>query len=502
MEVVRILEKHRELLSRPLDLEILNIIRSLVNEAQNMELLEEEIKFILLTVGINGESYINEFILNKEVKLKSYFLELLKTLNLLLENNTSVIVMQKLKLIMAVITNFKDDEYSVIMKIVASNCYYTTYDFLIKIIESQSLNNDKKLMIINRAIDYNDKLEVSYIEFILNNVVVGSLDEHEFQEIVKFAFSRGKWYPVYRLLISDLTLSYKRIALSYYIKIINKHFKNDINSKEELEKWFKKSIFEIVFKRANSEEEYKTMLNYVSSDSNDIILACLRTNSLDMDRQERIFNAFQDIDSDYIEQLISLPLIKKINILDLDFILGIVKGLFNNLFNSDDERKKELLKAKLQALLKVFREEYLDNDLRFKYVLHIICNSDSLFVVDAVGEFAGDDFSFYYSDMEFKRAVEILGDTSVIFREEYILTSKYFLFVRLFTNCNVPFMDKNALMDIALEENYRNIQILIEILNKKGMQNSNMEKILGEKVNIFNIDLMGVKKLRELIKSS
>lgn len=514
MEVVEVLEKHRDLLNDLTNEKGLEIIKCVISSEIDSTILDSALEFMLLYAkkcrfedDLEDFRLISNFLMLEQNQKKEYFLELLQTFNSLILSSTDITNFKKINLVVRIIMSslYLKNEYQVIKEILNSDIHYTSYDFLLILLQDKTLDSDRLVMIINivlhSKIDYQRNLEeLNYILFILSNEIIRGLDDDNYEKVVKICFNNAKWYLIYKLLVSLLPINYKKIALNYYLEILVSYKgKIDIFNNKELESCFFIDAFMIVYNDALTsfdESSYNSILDDILNSDNPLLMATLKNHNLPIPKEKIAFDINKN-NNKYLELASTSLLLNKLNLFDYQEALNIVAALVSKLKSSKDEREKELIITKLDSLIRLFNiEQYNNHIFRLGYIISIILNSDNLFQVNELISFASHENSFYYSDLEFKRAVEILSDCSDIHKVHRIYASKYFLYANLFTNENIPFMDRNSLMDIALEESYQNLLTLTHELNRIGIQNKNMMYLLGD---AFNVPKMDIKRVRELI---
>ena len=504
-----VLEKHKDLLNSKIDENVLDLIRQMFYYEMDLTILDSALEFILLYAKKfkldNDLESLKKFVLNEQVWKKDYIGEILDIINNLLRSSTDVVIFKKIKIVLYIIMDSFSfsDEYKIIKDILDSNMHYSSYDFLLLLIQRNILNNDKVRLVINVAlnskIDYQrSSEELDCLLFILNNELVNELDISDYEKVVRICFDNAKWYLIYKLLGSDLPLNYKKIALAYYLKISNfsqnKIFTFNFS---ELELAFHIDIFMVVYNlelRKLDSDSYKSVLDEILNSDNIFLSAALKNHNVSSSKEKIALNRGN---SKYIELASISAVLGKLNLVDFEEAINIIVLLVSKLEASKDEREKELLRAKLDCLIGIYNQEkYADDIFRLGYIINIILNANNLFQVNELAGFVTHPNAFYYSDLEFKSAIGILNDYRDIYMVHRLYASKYFLYARLLTNENVPFMDKSTLVSLALEENYQNLELLIRELNKLGRQNKNMMYVLGDN---YKAPEMNLKKIRELI---
>jgi hypothetical protein len=85
-------------------------------------------------------------------------------------------------------------------------------------------------------------------------------------------------------------------------------------------------------------------------------------------------------------------------------------------------------------------------------------------------DFGCSDVSFYYTDSEYMRALELIKGSYD--------KKMYSVVKNLFINVNVPFMEDKSILFDAVKSSEKSIVELTESLNKKGNYNKNMAAIL------------------------
>jgi len=512
MKVVDVIEKHRELLDVSFDKETMTFLQKLFNSKLNVNILDKSLKlvFVIARNASASKKYeeldlLIKFILDSEIQNKEYFFKLLDYLNEQV-NGTDITHFQKRELLLRIALS-KDDKFNItiIEEIIKSHLDFTTYELLLRLFDSK-LDIDKLIIIIKASlhskIDYQRSLEeLPYILTILNDELINSLDEVDYLTIVNLCFDNAKWYLIYRLLTSSLKSDKKRIALNYYLKILNS-LSVHVNAFCEAElRVFDIDILTVIYNSELSnldETEYKDVLEFISNSSNPSLIATLKNYNLSKEKEDIVSNL--DLirkGSDYLAKCAISPVLSKLCSVDYKELLEIVNYLIWKLNNTADEREKELLISKLDALVCLFNtSEYINHIFRLGYVISIVLNSNNLFSLNEIVSFASNCESFHYSDLEFKRAISILSDSSDIYKVHRLYDSKYFLYTGLFTNLNISFMDRNSLMDIALENDYNTILKLTRKLNELGRQNKNLSLLLGDTRETV---IMGSSRIRELI---
>lgn len=500
MEVVNILEKHKNDLSIRFNDNILNGIREVINSGLDINFLDTVLDIIFLfacAARIDEDNYkdfceVINFFLDSEVCRKDYYEELLDDLKLLLSNNSELDKIRKIKTIIMIIKskNFNGN-YSIIKRVIFQNIHYIIYEFLKSLFENDSFIEAKLNIILDEIlkvkIEYPRNIEDNrYIIFILRSKIAWNLDNDSYRDLVKVCFVSDWWYLFYNLLLSNISSSKKKIAFSYYLNIIiqmgeNLHLKNGDKLKQD--------IFMVVFSlEHNDDESYRNKLNEILNAQNSCFYAQLINSNISLEYRRMALNyqyvpAERNVEESnkYIGDVATALLLKHLPVNDYNNLLAVIKKLTDKLLALEDEDEKKIIRCKIEALLKIFNcDFYKYNLIRLEYLIRLILSLNDVFAINEIGCFGSHSCSQYYNDDEFMRVIMIFQNTSIIGESKRLLASKYFLFNRLFTNSNILYMDKEILFEITDNCDCETILAYIQKLNSLGMQNHNIKKILGE----------------------
>lgn len=500
MEVVSILEKHKNDLSIRLNDNILNGIKDVIYSDLNINFLDTVLDIIFLfacAARVDEDNYqdfceVINFFLDSDVRRKDYYKELLNDLKLLLSNSSELDKTRKIKTIIMIIKSKSfNGDYSIIKRIMFQDIHYIIYEFLKRLFEFGGFTGEKLEIILdeilNVKINYPRCIEDNqYIIFILSSKIACSLDNASYRDLVKVCFVNDRWYLFYNLLLSNISSSKKKIAFSYYLNIIIRmgekfHLKNGDKLKQD--------IFMVVFSlEYNDNESYRNKLNEILNAQNSSFYAQLINSNISLEYRKIALNyQYAPAEKDgeesnkYIGDAATALLLKHLPVNDYNNLLAVIKKLTDKLLALEDEDEKKIIRFKIEALLKIFNcDFYKYNLIRLEYLIRSILSLKDIFAINEIGCFGSHFSSQYYSDDEFMRVIMIFQNTSVIGESKRLLASKYFLFYRLFTNSNIPDMDKEILFEIADNCDSEAILAYIQKLNSLGIQNYNIKKILGE----------------------
>lgn len=493
MEVVEVLEKHREYLSLSFSNEVIEGLQRLILGRINSQDLDKALTVALAFArrvvasrdNINEFKIVIDFLINREIctsDILDIFIYLIQNKSEL-ESNVKILLVCK---------NFEKISVSEILDIIKDrkiNCVIFKFFDMLFNSNLSNINSERFRIILDAVLSNNlgfqgDQQKLNYIVQILSNELIDNLDNQAFKKLSLMCFNNSFWFPFYRLLISDLPISKKKVAFSYYLIVMSQV------SIRKFETEFLQDIFMVVFNYSNtSDKEYSDILESIIEAYDKDFYAKIINSGLPKDYQQKALDYQRDIATNkYLSELAASTLMKALSIEDYQKLMDLISNLCWKIEASDDNRKV-LFKSKIEPIIKIFNNSYYkDNMARLEYVMRVILDSSDLYAINEIGYFAGHQTSEYYFDLEFKRAVEILQDTSVIDFSKRIYGSKYFLFSKLFTNENVPFMDKNALMDIAMSEESDAIMLTIHKFNQIGMQNQNIVKIIGSNSSYLEYD--------------
>lgn len=338
-------------------------------------------------------------------------------------------------------------------------------------------------------------------EILTCNLMLNLSDDY-YQKVVFLCFSSNVWNFIYKAInVFYVSRDKLGILINYYYEIVNNE-KGDIKFQEE--------IFNIPLQKellSLDDLEYEKILNKILNSHNKEIMAIIlamneedtKKNSL-MQQVEKLGPIKKELVScfgDIIASFLRLGLEEK--------YLNLVLELVSEFEKTNDGEKRKVIKAKIQALRMIFNQAliYVDNKIRLDYVLGIILELDSEIIIHSVATFASSGISGYYSDLEFKRVIDVLLDTSDLIGRERTYESSYFILNSLFTSVGVPFVSKDLIIDIAVNSDRKTILEVADKLHTFGVINRNMYGIKngmsdGEFLNVTQ--LLDDKFLRELLK--
>ena len=514
MEVVKVLEKHKEYLSMRFNDNILNGIREVIYSGLDIKFLDTALDVIFLfacSARIDEDNYrdfcaVINFFLDRDICGKNYYGELLDDLKILLNNSSELAKIRTIKTIIMIIKSKKfNGDYSIIKKIMFQDIHHSIYEFLKSLLESDSFTEEKLGIILDEILKVKIDCQRNndnngYVIFILSSEIAGSLDNVSYRNLVKACFVNDWWYLFYNLLLSNISSSKKEIAFSYYLNII---FQMGINMNSKNRDGLK-NIFMVVFSLAhNDDESYRNMLNEILNAQNSSFYAQLISSNISLEYRSIALN-YQYISAEknneegnkYIVDAATSLLPKLFSLNDYNNLVGVIKKLIDKLLICEDEEQKKIIRCKIEALLKIFNcDFYKSNLIRLEYLIRLILSLNDIFAINEIGYFGSHSCSQCYSDEEFKRVIMLLQNTSIIQESKRLLASKYFLFNRLFTNSNISDMDKEILFEIADNSDSETILIYIQKLNNLGMQNHNMKKLLCEDSHVLFLSYERARKL-------
>lgn len=419
--------------------------------------------------------------------------------------------------------------YKLLNRILLSDVNTRNYHFIVELFNIDKLNKEKREIILNYLLNNKINISNNYILNILSNDDVLKINIDKYKELVETLFILDeKEINIYYSIISrkDLSLN-RKIILIDYLKIMLDKVKNTYFLEKVIRKEL--NIFNVVYSpyfESLNDYEFKINLDKIISSNKPMsYIKVLTDTSLDNEKKDYALSLINEGEvikndnksTDYKENVVVAaisPLLKELDINEYKLILYIVNEcceFFEDLEKERYKNKNKLIDdriilndiAKGICMMLYKKEIYINNINRLYYTIDVLLDINKSYYNEVI-DFATNDNSKYYTDIEYKRILKLIekaynndrlydyyiSTCSLYTDEDYIKRNKLIssldgregskLIVDLFTNNNIMFMeDKSILFEVAENGDKDSIIKFINELNKQGNYNRNINSILS-----------------------
>lgn len=398
------------------------------------------------------------------------------------------------------------------------NDYYGNFRLV-----SALLNNDKILKDIDRfyiIADVLTKNEASYdilngkltepyiVEVLSNDAFDYSKRQNiNFRKIVELSINNLGWHFIYTLLKNDVSTEKIKLATDYYSSLYDKYITrwsfvtfDTLNSDLK-----KKSLYMLpLIKKDLAITDYEKCLSEAKNSSNPLSHTLVQVNDLDDERKSFVLNlidSFSDEynnefgkpESDYLVYLARISVSPLMRSLDIDSYKNLILYMKTCIIENQKitKEKDKVVSSnhptkKIQETLCTLFEKaaFLSSNIpRLEHLISLIktITYENYYVIREIISIATSPNSMYYTEYEFRDIENLLA---LIHNKGYVqnirkYADKYFTLKYLFTNNNVPFMDKSTLFTVAMDEDEVKIKKITDELNTEGIANRNVAILDG-----------------------
>ena len=504
------------------DLKCLN--RILVNE--ELDFIDTENAFLIASflksnVSLNGNEisllkYFTDFCLDERVNNKEVFSILLsaiseKVSDVIDKIETNVKNIELLEIIIFTIIlvgldnlELNEGEYlNILLRILNSNLDSQSYSFIRVLFGNNVMkNNVNKRKIIfeeilkknGRILALNDKKHIMMDIFCDENMLI--MDDIAYKKVVD-SIIEGDIIKTYLLEVvmklSGLTFVKRCLLIEYYCNMIEKN--KHIYSLDLVKRMLSQreiNIFNIIYcdNLINMEDEaFGCVLKNVVDSNNPLSYLKVFTSSVVNEEQRMLAlnlvnqgctrsirnNSAEDYNDAVAMAAISPVLVER----PIDEYFNMLLRIncwckqFDTLCFNGRIDKRVVFKSISCGVVRLLNSPnlYGHNISRLYKTIDVLLSVDSSekLIKDLV-DFGCSDVSFYYTDSEYMRALELIKGSYD--------KKMYSVVKNLFINVNVPFMEDKSILFDAVKSSEKSIVELTESLNKKGNYNKNMAAIL------------------------